>query len=86
MIKQENRPVHTGLGNRQSHCVSAPSALPFESVVDTLKFQCLAFSVILPLRGVCIGVIYTRNIQKWSVPTTDSNGRADGAITEQLWR
>ena len=26
--------------------------------------------------------VYTGNIQKWSVPTTDSNGQVDGAIND----
>ena len=39
--------------------------------------------MILLLRGVPIGVVYTGNSEM--VPTMDSNGRVDGAIMEQLW-
>ena len=57
--------------------MSTLSAHPFESGVGTLEVSYLALSVILQLRGVPTGVVYTGN-----VPTTDSNGH--DAIMEQL--
>ena len=58
--------VDTGLGghrNCQSCSVSVPSARPFKSMVGTL-----AFSAILLLRGVPVGVVYAVMIksEKWS--------------------
>ena len=62
--------------------MSTLSVHPFESVVGTLEVSYLALSAILLLRGVPTGVVYTGN--NHNVPTTDSNGQVDAAITEQL--
>ena len=48
--------------------------------MGTLEVLCSAFSAVLQLKGVAVGVVYTGNsviliFRSESVPTTDSNGK-----------
>jgi len=92
LITQEKLPVDAGPDghrHRQSRPVSAPSARPFESVVGTLHFWTEHYILHRPH---LLALLYAREPPKnsifrtSSVPTTDSNGWADGADTGRLWR